>query len=105
MPVSSFALLVSRFCLTVYQGDGILEYGTLPKWPGGLRGQLMKRKSDGALGETSNAGQDFVRGFGPHGLGFSLCASIYSRMVASSDDPQLKRQRVRRSRLSRGDRS
>jgi hypothetical protein len=31
MLVSSFALLVSLFCLTVYQGDGILEYGTLLK--------------------------------------------------------------------------
>ena len=44
MLASSFALLVSLFCLTVYQGDGILEYGTLLKWPGGLRGQLMKSK-------------------------------------------------------------
>jgi hypothetical protein len=34
MLVSSFAFLVSLYCLTVYQGDGILEYSTLLKWHG-----------------------------------------------------------------------
>lgn len=34
--MSSFALWVSLFCLTVYQGDGIFEYGTLLNWLGVL---------------------------------------------------------------------